>query len=221
MITREKAYELRAIIEKASSGLDDTDALSAPELFANWKIGTEYFVTDRVRYDGVLYKCLQAHTSQENWTPEAAASLWARVLIPDPEVIPVWEQPDSTNPYMTGDKVHYPDADGPVYESLIDNNVWSPEAYPAGWQIVVEETESDGGESGTETATEVSGSGSEGGEVNETESSEEVAEWVQPTATNPYMTGDRVLYNGTVYESVIDNNVWDPVSYPAGWQAVE
>ena len=63
-------------------------------------------------------------------------SLWARILIPDPEVIPVWEQPDSTNPYMTGDRVHYPTAEDPVYESLIDNNVWSPGEYPAGWQEV-------------------------------------------------------------------------------------
>lgn len=48
-----------------------------------------------------------------------------------------------------------------------------------------------------------------------------VAEWVQPDSTNPYMTGDRVTYGGTVYESVIDNNVWSPADYPAGWRDVE
>lgn len=135
-MTREKAYQLRALIEKAAESLDDTDALSGVELFPNWQFDTAYEAGYRVRYNDILYSCLQGHTSQANWTPDTAVSLWARVLIPDPEVIPVWEQPDSTNPYMIGDKVHYPDADGPVYESLIDNNIWSPEAYPAGWELV-------------------------------------------------------------------------------------
>jgi len=62
-----------------------------------------------------------------------APSLWAKVLIPDPDVIPEWEQPDSTNPYMIGDRVMF---NGLVYESVIDNNIWSPAAYPAGWKQV-------------------------------------------------------------------------------------
>lgn len=60
-----------------------------------------------------------------------AASLFAKVLIPDVNVIPEWEQPDSTNPYMIGDKVMY---DGKVWESVIDNNVWAPNVY--GWQEI-------------------------------------------------------------------------------------
>lgn len=135
-MTRERAFQLRDMIEKASRSLEDADALAATELYPIWRTGVDYAVGDRVRYDSVLYKCLQAHTSQDSWTPSDAVSLWTVVLIPDPEVIPVWVQPDSTNPYMTGDKVHYPDEDGPVYESLIDNNIWSPEGYPAGWQVV-------------------------------------------------------------------------------------
>lgn len=129
----EKARQLRAYIEKASASLDDTDALNAIELYPVWADDVSYVAGDRVRYDGVLYKCLQAHTSQPDWTPDAAPSLWAKVLIPDPDVIPEWEQPDSTNGYSKGDKVKY---NGAVYESLIDNNVWSPDAYPAGWQVV-------------------------------------------------------------------------------------
>ena len=70
---------------------------------------------------------------QAGWTPVTAPSLWAKVLIPDENVIPEWEQPDSTNPYMAGDKILF---NGQVYESLIDNNIWSPEVYPAGWRIV-------------------------------------------------------------------------------------
>lgn len=129
----EKARQLRAYIEKASASLDDADALNAIELYPVWADDVSYVAGDRVRYDGVLYKCLQAHTSQPDWTPDAAPSLWAKVLIPDPDVIPEWEQPDSTNGYSKGDKVKY---NGAVYESLIDNNVWSPDAYPAGWQVV-------------------------------------------------------------------------------------
>lgn len=137
MTLLELARKLRPYIEKAALSLDDTDALEAPNLFPNWtpdKAGG-YQVGDRVRYDNILYKCLQAHIPQEAWTPIAAPSLWAKVLIPDENVIPEWEQPDSTNPYMIGDKVSF---DGKVYESVIDNNIWSPAAYPAGWKEISE-----------------------------------------------------------------------------------
>lgn len=133
MITREKAIALRKLIEKASASLDDVDALEAVELYPHWKDETGYLVGDRVSYDGVLYKCLQAHTSQSQWIPVTATSLWARVLIPDPEVIPEWIQPDSTNPYMTGDKVTH---NGKTWVSDIDNNVWEPGIY--GWSEVTE-----------------------------------------------------------------------------------
>lgn len=134
----DRARELRAKIEElATDHIDDSDATSYTELFPLWDgNGKAYKTGDRVRYNGILYKVLQDHTSQTDWTPDAAPSLFAEVLIPDPEVIPVWRQPDSTNPYMTGDKVHYPDENGPVYESTIDNNVWSPADYPAGWKEV-------------------------------------------------------------------------------------
>ena len=135
MITRAKAYKLRQLIEIASKSLNDENALQGVELFPHWKEDTSYDVNDRVSYENVLYKCLQAHTSQASWIPTDSPSLWAKVLIPDPEVIPDWEQPDSTNAYMKGDKVRY---NGKVYESLIDNNIWSPEAYPAGWSEVTE-----------------------------------------------------------------------------------
>nr|DAE03185.1 MAG TPA: ChiA1-BD-binding domain protein [Siphoviridae sp. ct2kB26] len=90
-----------------------------------------YAAGDRCLHGGVLYKCLQGHTSQETWTPEDAASLWAKVLIPDPTVIPEWQQPESTNPYMKGDKVTY---QGKTWQSTVDNNVWTPGVY--GWEVV-------------------------------------------------------------------------------------
>ena len=101
----ELARKLRPYIEKAAISLSDEDALEAINLFANWVPDHPYIKDERVNYEGILYKCLMAHTSQESWKPTDAPSLWAKVLIPDVNVIPEWEQPDSTNPYMKGDKV--------------------------------------------------------------------------------------------------------------------
>lgn len=129
-----RARELRKQIEVGAAAMEDSAAVEYPELFPAWSgTGISYAAGDRVRYDGTLYKVLSAHVSQTDWAPAAAPSLFAKVLIPDADVIPDWEQPDSTNAYSKGDKVRY---NGKVYVSLIDGNVWSPEAYPAGWQEV-------------------------------------------------------------------------------------
>ena len=120
--------------------LSDEQALQVPLMFPKWQADKEYVVGDRVLYLGVLYKVLQAHTSQQGWEPDIAPSLFAKNLIVKDENgeqvdIPEFEQPDSTNPYMIGDKVIF---EGKVYQSLIDNNVWSPTAYPQGWEEVNE-----------------------------------------------------------------------------------
>lgn len=110
-------------------------ALKMPEVFPHWNGNSkEYVKGDKVLYNDVLYKALQNHTSQEGWTPTSAPSLFAKVLTSEGEILD-WEQPDSTNPYMKGDKVKF---NGKIYESVIDNNVWSPEAYPQGWKEVEE-----------------------------------------------------------------------------------
>ena len=132
----DRARALRTVIENLAASLDDENALEAVELFPKWKVDIAYAIDDRVRYNDVLYKVLQAHTSQADWTPDTAVSLYVRVLIPDPQVIPVWEQPNAGNAYMIGDKVYYPTNEDNIYESLIDNNVWSPADYPAGWKII-------------------------------------------------------------------------------------
>lgn len=127
----ELARKLRPLIEKAALSLDDADALEAVELYPRWTgKGADYIKDQRVSFNNILYRVLQSHTSQETWMPDVTPSLFAKVLIPDPDVIPDWEQPDSTNPYMKGDKVRF---NNKVYESAIDNNIWSPAAYPAGW----------------------------------------------------------------------------------------
>ena len=131
MTLLELAQKLRPYIEKAAISLSDEDALEAINLFPTWKPAKSYLKDERVTFEGILYKCLQAHTSQDAWTPIAAPSLWAKVLIPDENVIPEWEQPDSTNPYMKGDRVMF---ENKVYESTIDSNVWAPNVY--GWTEV-------------------------------------------------------------------------------------
>lgn len=130
MISKEQAHRIRAEIEKHAATLTDETALEVPEMFPVW-VSRNYEASERVRYGGYLYKCIQAHDANETWTPTDAPSLWARVLIPDPEVIPEWVQPDSTNPYMKGDKVTH---NGQTWESDIDNNVWEPGVY--GWSVV-------------------------------------------------------------------------------------
>lgn len=117
--------------------ISDEVAEKIPELFPVWDgNGKEYKTGDRVEYNGMLYKVLQDHTSQSTWTPTDAPSLFAKILTsPDGEP-QEWQQPDSTNPYMKGDKVIY---NGKTYESLIDNNVWAPDGYPQGWKEITEE----------------------------------------------------------------------------------
>ena len=124
MTLTEYARKLRPLIEKAALSLDDADSLEGKDLFPIWSgESIEYKVNDKVRYESILYKCLQAHTSQEGWAPSVAPSLWAKVLIPDPEVIPDWEQPDSTNPYQIGDRARH---NGHIWKSTVANNVWEP-----------------------------------------------------------------------------------------------
>lgn len=119
------ALPIRQTMDTAGAMLTDEQAVTVPTLYAAWESGTAYKAGDRHTFNGVLYKCLQDHTSQDAWTPDVAVSLWAVVLIPDPDVIPEWVQPDSTNGYMKGDKVTH---NGSTWESLVDNNVWEPGA---------------------------------------------------------------------------------------------
>lgn len=123
--------EAQQMIDILLPTLTDEQAAQVPAAFAPWAVDISYVTGTRVSYEGFVYKCLQDHTSQADWTPDAAPSLWAKLLIPDPEVIPEWVQPDSTNPYMKGDKVTH---NGQTWESAVDNNVWEPGVY--GWDAV-------------------------------------------------------------------------------------
>ena len=112
------------VVKIQAQSLNDTDALTVQNLYPEWSGKSVTYAKDfKVNRNGVLYKCLQDHVSQESWSPEDAPSLWAKVLIPDPETIPEWEQPGSTNGYSKGDKTTH---NGKTWESLVDNNVWEP-----------------------------------------------------------------------------------------------
>lgn len=130
MISREKAIALRKLIEKLSADLPDSEAYTAPELFPMWTL-KDYAQGDRVQYQGLLYKCLQAHTAQADWTPDTAVSLWVRVDDPSVE-FPDWRQPTGAHDaYAKGDKVSH---NGKHWQSDVDGNVWEPGVY--GWSEV-------------------------------------------------------------------------------------
>ena len=134
MIEEKVRQRIRLAVKQARNITDDTEAREVKFLYKEFEaqIGRDLAVGEYIQYNDKLYKVLQAHKVQLNWTPEDAPSLFAEVLTdPTGETILEWKQPSSTNPYMKGDKVIF---EGKTYESLIDNNVWSPAAYPAGWR---------------------------------------------------------------------------------------
>jgi chitodextrinase len=128
----EYARKVRSILEKAVQSVTDDEALEAVTMFPKWTSGTAYTEGAKLQHNGVLYRVLQAHTSQDTWTPNTSPSLFAKVLIPDDDIIPEWEQPDSTNPYSKGDTVTH---GGKTWTSDIDGNVWEPGVY--GWSEVI------------------------------------------------------------------------------------
>lgn len=128
-MTRGRAKQLRHYIVKASASLSDEDALQAVELFPQWVIEHDYVVGERLQYKNVLYRVVQAHTSQADWTPDITPAMFVVVSLDEwPEFV----QPTGAHDaYNKGDKVTF---NGKHYISLIDANVYSPAAYPAGWQ---------------------------------------------------------------------------------------
>ena len=125
----ERARALRPYIEKAAISLTDEDALQAVELFPQWVVEHAYVVGERLQYNGVLYRVIQAHTSQADWTPDITPALFVVVSLDEwPEFV----QPTGVHDaYNKGDKVTF---NSKHYISLIDANVYSPAVYPAGWQ---------------------------------------------------------------------------------------
>lgn len=143
MNKKQLALEFRKAVEYFIGTLDiDTDEdkiLEIPSMFPKYKVGIKYKVKEIFSYgvnsvgDMQLYQVLQEHTSSAEWTPDTAISLYKKIGISE-NGIPTWVQPlGASDAYNTGDEVMH---NGVHYRSTIDNNVWSPESYPQGWEII-------------------------------------------------------------------------------------
>ena len=127
-----------------ASELTDDELLSIMDAYPKWQAGKEITEDDAgnllyegkpykalyLRHEGKLYKVNSAHTTQADWIPGEAHSLYTEVH--PPGTVPVWYQPESTNPFMEGDLVQWPEG-GDIWVSDVDDNVWEPGVY--GWSI--------------------------------------------------------------------------------------
>jgi hypothetical protein len=132
--SKQQLLKMRRNIHLAAKSLDDEQALETPELFPVWAPGVAYLVTERVRYEGQLYRCEQAHTSQEGWEPDKTPAMWTPVAEPWEEW-PEWRQPLGVqDAYNEGDKVSHNDKH---WISNTNYNTWEPGVY--GWDEAEEE----------------------------------------------------------------------------------
>ena len=188
------------------ANLDESRARSYANFYPEWQPNINYKQNWVLRHNGSLYKVNQDHTSAAQWVPgeSGTESLYTNLMLNDAGY-QIWKQPTGAHDaYNTGDIVEYK---GTLYKSLINGNVWAPDAYPQGWKKydASTSTEPSTPDPGTETPTEPS----------ETD----YPEFVQPTgAHDAYKKGDIVRYNGKLYQSLIDGNAYSPDAYPQGWQ---
>lgn len=200
------AEQMRKALQMFAASLGEDDALIIASVYPEWDGNRKVYKTGEwVKYgedamgDARLYQVLQDHTSQPQWTPDAATSLYKRVGV-SADGTPKWVQPvGATDAYAKGDIVEY---NGKKYISTIDANVWAPDVY--GWELYT----GGGGvvdPQPTEPDTPI----------------DNVKDFVQPTgAHDAYAKGDKVRFNGKVYESLIDSNAYSPSAYPAGWKEI-
>lgn len=141
MTILEQAYLIREAMDVAGANLTDELALECVRLYKPWEVGRVVSVGEFLIYgvnsvgDPQLYKVVIEHTAQADWTPDTSPSLFTPIGL-DEDGYPVWSQPTGAHDaYNTGDIVNY---NGVLYKSLIDGNTYSPETYPAGWEVYVE-----------------------------------------------------------------------------------
>ena len=135
---QQAAEQFRRAVQMFAARLSEEQALEVATMYPEWEAGRSYAVGDILRHgvnsvgDPQLYKVVQAHTSQADWTPEATPALYDAFGL-DEQGYPVWSQPTGAHDaYNTGDIVDY---NGTLYKSLIDGNTWAPDAYPQGWEV--------------------------------------------------------------------------------------
>ena len=205
------AEQMRKAIQMYAANLTEEEALVIASVYPEWNgNGINYKTGTWLRYgydnigDVCLYQVLQDHTSQPQWTPDSATSLYKRVGVSE-DGTPKWVQPvGATDAYNKGDIVEY---NGKKYISTIDANVWAPDVH--GWEVYTGGSTESGGSEVVEPETPP---------VTPTET---IKDFVQPTgAHDAYAVGDKVRYNGKIYESLIASNVYSPDAYPAGWKEI-
>lgn len=130
----ERMRQLRAALMDFAKAAPDAQAYRYPSLFEAWAAGTAYKVDDRCEHADKLWKCLQAHTSQDGWEPEKVSALWVEVAAPG-EYREIKANMLSTEAFAKGEIGWYGSRDR-LYKSLIDANVYTPDSYPAGWEAV-------------------------------------------------------------------------------------
>ena len=201
------AYAMRAVIEESVAALDDETAATVPSLFQPWKPGEAVNVGDRRYYAPRLYKVIQAHTTQADWTPDITPALWA--VVGDPGQAGTIDDPITAARGMEYEYglYYFDPEDGKTY---LCERIGEAE----GGKIILQYL-----------PHELVGqyfSAAESGETEEPaepDTGDTYPEWVQPTGGHDaYNTGDIVMYNGTAYRSLIDGNVWAPDAYPQGWE---
>ena len=203
MLAEQFRQALFLLLNTQVNTLSEEQMVSIATTFPKWQAGVHYSAGQVISYgtnslgDPQLYKVISEHTSQSDWLPDALPALYEAFGLDDSGYV-IWSQPAGAHDaYTKGDIVNY---NGTLYESLIDGNVWAPDVYAAGWKLVKESPEEPEGPDEPIT--------------------EEYPDWVQPTgAHDAYNTGDIVKYNGQLYISKIDGNVWAPEAYPAGWES--
>ena len=229
------AADASVIAAKSVSGeADGTALIAAEEQIPTWRqrdytdvpIGTPY------KYGDQVYKLWQAHdaTNQPDWTPDKAVSLWDICHTTDPAKAKPYVTPQGTRGmYQIGDVCT---EGGKLYRSTMENNVWEPSAYPQGWKEIdisggaIPQPEEPQPEPQPDPQPEPEPEEPTPQPEPEPEEPTEpdmptYPEFVQPTGSHDaYKQGDRVTYEGKVYESLIGANVWDPITYPQGWKEI-
>ena len=137
----EQAQAIREAMDIAGANLTEEQALVCVRLYKAWEVGKDYVIGEFFTYgvngvgDPQLYKVNQNHTSQADWMPNITPALYTAIGLDD-SGYPVWAQPTGAHDaYNIGDVVNY---NGTLYQSTIDGNIWSPDAYPAGWTVYTE-----------------------------------------------------------------------------------
>lgn len=180
--------------------LTEDESRSMYSFYPEWKAGISYKKDWIIRYNGDLYKVAQDHTSQAQWIPGSAGteSLYTSITVSDDGTM-IWKQPTGAHDcYNAGDIVIYKNE---KYKSLIDGNVWSPDTYFQGWEKISESSEVPSEPDDPENP-----------------STDMYPDFVHPTgAHDAYNTGDIVKYNGKLYQSTMDGNIYSPDEYPQGW----